>query len=121
MKSILIIGGSGFIGRHLIDTLYDRNKNISLLDLIKIKPLNKKKLLNILKKYKTIFTLEENMPFGGISFLISNIIATNNLNIKLVSFSLPEKYLFDSGPRDWMHKKYGLDKKKIIKKIDKFI
>ena len=100
---------------------HDRNKNISFLDLIKVKPVNEKKLLNILVKYKTIFTLEENMPFGGISFLISNIIATNNLNIKLVKFSLPEKYLFDSGPRDWMHKKYGLDKKKIIKEIDKFI
>jgi len=29
--------------------------------------------------------------------------------------------VFDSEPRDWMHKKYGLDRKKIIKKIDKFI
>ena len=61
------------------------------------------------------------MPFGGISYLLSNLIVKNNLKTKLVSYSLPEKYLFNSGPRNWMQKKYGLDKNKIIKEINKYI
>ena len=48
-------------------------------------------------------------------------IVKNNLKTKLVAYTLPEKYLFNSGPRNWMQKKYGLDKNKIIQKINKYI
>ena len=61
------------------------------------------------------------MPFGSMSYLLSNLIVKNNLKTKLVAYTLPEKYLFNSGPRNWMQKKYGLDKNKIIQKINKYI
>ena len=36
---------------------------ISFLDLIQVKPVNENKLVRIIKKYKYIFSIEENMPF----------------------------------------------------------
>ena len=101
----------------IVKFLKSKNKKISHLDLIQVKPLKENKIKDILKKYDLIFSIEENMPFGGISYLLSNLIVKYRLKSKLISYSLPEKYLFNSGPRDWMQKKYGLDKNKIIKEV----
>ena len=119
-KSKIIIVSTGIMSQtshEIVKFLKSKNKKISHLDLIQVKPLKENKIKDILKKYDLIFSIEENMPFGGISYLLSNLIVKYRLKSKLISYSLPEKYLFNSGPRDWMQKKYGLDKNKIIKKV----
>ena len=122
-KSKIIIVSTGIMSQasnEIAEYLKSKNKKISHLDLIQVKPLKENKIRDILKKYDVIFSIEENMPFGGISYLLSNLIVKYRLKSKLIPFSLPEKYLFNSGPRDWMQKKYGLDKKKIIREILKY-
>ena len=95
------------------------DKKFSILDIIRFKPLNKKKVQNIVKKYNNIICLEENVPHGGVASLISSIIAENSLKKKFIKKTLPDKFLFDSGPREWMQNKYGLEKIKILKDMNK--
>jgi len=67
MKRILVTGGSGFIGRHVVNSLIKRNYKVTILDLINPKRkdvkfvkgsiLNKKLIKPLLKKNKLVFHL----------------------------------------------------------------
>ena len=67
MKKILVTGGSGFIGRHVVDSLIKRNYKVTILDLVDPKRndinfvrgsiLNKKLIKSLLKKNKLVFHL----------------------------------------------------------------
>ena len=103
------------------EELKKKNIKVSILDVVRIKPFNNISIKKIVKKYKNIFTLEENMPHGGISSLISEIIVKMDDKKKFQKFSLPDKYLFESGPRDWMHKKNKLDYLSITNEILKIL
>jgi transketolase len=103
------------------EALIKNRINISVLDLVQIKPLKTSSIYNIIKNYKNIISIEENMPFGGIGSIISEIIATKKINVNFLKINLPDEFLFNSGSRDWMHDKYGLSKNKILKKIKVFI
>jgi len=67
MKKILVTGGSGFIGKHVVNSLVKRNYKVTILDLINPKRkdvkfvkgsiLNKKLIKSLLKKNKLVFHL----------------------------------------------------------------
>ena len=118
-KEILILS-TGITTQKAIDIsneLKKQNISVGVVDIIRFKPLNENKLLQSIKDCKKVVTLEENIPSGGIGSAVSEIIVSNNLNCKLTKFSLKNDYLFDSGPREWMHDNHGLNRKDIIKEI----
>ncbi len=67
MKKILVTGGSGFIGRHVVNSLLKRKYKVTLLDLVNPKRkdvrfvkgsiLNKKLIKSLLKENKIVFHL----------------------------------------------------------------
>jgi transketolase len=92
------------------------NINIGVIDLYIIKPLNLD-IINYLKKYKTIITLEEHYLNGGIGSLISEIITDNNLSLKLLRMGVKDSFIYEYGGRDNIHKKLGIDADSVIEKI----
>lgn len=105
-----------------VKEMLKKNKiDVSILDIVRIKPLKSYSIYNIIKKYNNIITVEENMPFGGIGSIVSEIIAMNKISTNFYKFHLPDKFLFNSGSREWMHKKYGLGRDRIFKKVIRFM
>ena len=105
-----------------VKEMLKKNKiDVSILDIVRIKPLKNYSICNIIKKYNNIITIEENMPFGGIGSIVSEIIAMNQINTNFHKFHLPDEFLFNSGSREWMHEKYGLSRDKIFKKLIRFM
>jgi len=105
-----------------VKEMLNKNKiDVSILDLIRIKPLKNDTIYNIIKKYNNIITIEENMPFGGIGSIVSEIIAMNQIYTNFHKLHLPDEFLFNSGSREWMHEKYGLSKDKVFKKLIRFM
>ena len=105
-----------------VKEMLNKNKiDVSILDLVRIKPLKNDTIYNIIKKYNNIITIEENMPFGGIGSIVSEIIAMNQIYTNFHKFHLPDEFLFNSGSREWMHEKYGLSKDKVFKKLIRFM
>ncbi len=96
------------------------NQNIGVIDLYIIKPLNLE-ILNSLKKYKTIITLEEHYLTGGIGSLISELITDNNLQLKLLRMGVRDAFVYDYGGRDYIHKKLEIDSGSVIEKIKTLI
>ena len=109
-KNILVTGGSGFIGSHVVDALIKRNYNVTVFDLIKPKKnnvkfikgsiLDKNLIRFALKKNKLIFHLAavsdinkvKDMPTKTIS---TNILGTANL-LEASRKAKVERFIFAS-------------------------
>lgn len=103
----------------IIEELNKSNYNIDLFNIFSIKEINPK-VLNYLKQYEKIITIEEqNLP-GGIGSIISEIIAENNINVPLKRFGIDDKYILKCGNRDWLKKNYSLNEKTLYRNIKNF-
>ena len=93
---------------------------IGIIDLYQINPINDKKLIKLISKYKKIITIEENIYNGGIGSLIANLILDNNLNLNLKRIALKNEQCFKYGSIDWLHKHYSIDQKSLTKIVYSF-
>ena len=119
-KSILIIGSGGILEEafsakeELIEDF-----DIGIASFYKLKPLNKKKLLELFKEYQLVISLEENNVNGGIYSILAKIINESDLLINLISLSINDKFNYVVGSQKYLRKINNIDKnsiKKIIRK-----
>jgi len=88
--------------------------NVGVIDIFFLKPINSDLLYKTLKKYEYIVTLEEGfINKGGLDGLVLDILNSKNSNIKLKKIGFEDKYVFDVGGRDYLHKLHGLDEESI--------
>lgn len=93
-------------------------KDIGVVDVFMLKPIDNELLYNALKKYEVIITLEEALiNGGGLDSLISKLLHDNQSDIKLTSLGFNDKYVFDLGDRDHLHKINNLDEESINRTI----
>lgn len=93
----------------------------SIIDIYKIKPLNKELLLNKLKNVKCIVTIEEQTIIGGIGSAVCEVLSDYGINIPIMRFGINDEYCELYGDRDWLHKYYGLDIVTLSKKIERWL
>lgn len=104
----------------LSNILGKKHLQLDIIDLIKLKPINEKKLINCLKKYKNIFVIDENTFSGGISSILSEIFTKNNFKRQINFYCLKNTQdVGFYGNRDWLHKRNKLDVKSLMKDITK--
>lgn len=93
-------------------------KDIGVIDIFLLKPVNNELLYNALKKYEYIITIEEALiNNGGLDSLISKILHGNKSTIKLKSLGVNDKHIFDLGDRNHLHKINNLDEESIIRTV----
>ncbi len=96
--------------------LQGKKINVGVLDMFILKPVNEELLFEVLKQYKCIITIEEGfINKGGLDSLILNVINKYQLSIKLKKLGFDDKYVFDLGNRNYLHKINALDEESIIK------
>ncbi|MFI3256282.1 MAG: 1-deoxy-D-xylulose-5-phosphate synthase [Psittacicella sp.] len=116
-KNIIILN----FGALLSEAINPSNQlNATLLDMKVIKPLNIKYILNILKSYKYVITLEDNTLISGAGSLISSLVHEYNLNLHVKSLGYKD-YFIEHGSRKSILQNSDLDSKGIIKSINQFI
>lgn len=98
------------------------NRNIGVIDMFMLKPICEGSLFELIKKYKTIITIEEGfVNKGGMDSLVSNLLRNKNSDIILKSFGFGDNYVFKCGDREVLYEAGGLCQKdmiSIIKKIN---
>ena len=99
------------------EELNNRLVSTGVVDLYRIKPLNKEKLLKIIDNSKRLVTLEENTIIGGIGSAVSELLSDNGKTIPLKRIALPDQHCFESGDRESLLAFYNLDINGIIKTI----
>ena len=101
--------------------LSNKNCEVSLYDVWKLKPLNSNLLKLNLENYDRIVTIEEQSLDGGFGSIISEFICDNQLPHKLLRLGLPEKFIFENGTRDHLIDTHGLSVEEIYNKIENFV
>jgi transketolase len=96
-----------------------KNNKIGLLNLSSLKPINEKKLINILNKYKKIIIIEDHYILGGLGSIISDIVLKNNIKVKVLSHGMTQGFI-DSDIPENLEKIYKLDPESIRTLVDKF-
>lgn len=96
-------------GYLLLKDLGYKNKLISIKQL---KPLDKEHLIKLLSDVKKVITVENHTIYGGIASAVSEIIAENNLDIKLIKIGVNDTFT-ESGKTVEVKEKYGLSAENI--------
>ena len=110
-KIVIISHGKMF---HRCLEIYKSESNkFSCVDLIRSKPFPQE-LSKLINKCKGIVVVDEQSPSGNLSSCIFEGFSNQNYFPKIVSKSLPEKYVFENGGRNYLLDINGLSNKDII-------
>ncbi len=93
---------------------------VSVIDLYRIKPINKELLLFWLKNFGNVIVLEEHLEYSGIGSTIADFICDNNIQVRFKRFGVKD-YIHDYGDREFVDKQIGLDVDTLTNKIEEFI
>lgn len=89
-----------------------------VIDLFRLKPLNKEQLLPLLKTYRAIVTYEEHLLAGGMGSSILELLHDNNVNCHpVLRIGQDDRFVLDLGGRQEIWKIYGLDPDAVTQKI----
>lgn len=92
--------------------------HIGLIDIFMIRPIDERMLFEELSKYNCVVTLEEAfINKGGLDSFIASILDTRKSKISLRRMGFGDKYVFDIGSRDYLHKLNGLDDVSVTRSI----
>ena len=120
-NDILVLSHGSILGqiRASVEALKKKNINVELVNVVSLKPIDDS-IITLFKKYKKIITIEEHTSVGGLSTIIYEKLLKNEINSKLFSISLPDKF-GPTGTYNYLLKYHGLDSESITKKIIKII
>lgn len=83
-----------------------------------IKPLDDELILNLAKKNRAIFTIEEHSTIGGLGSVVANLLMRKGQTKNVFHpFGVEDVFIKDVGDREYLLKKAGLDPETISKKI----
>jgi len=95
--------------------LKEKGIRAEIINLPSIRPLEKRAIIESLRKTGFAITVEEHSQHGGIGSLVSEIIAEQGIACKLVRLGFPEGQFAVSGPRDEMRQHIGIDAHSVAK------
>lgn len=93
----------------------------TVIDLFRIKPLNRRLILDICNKVSGIVTLEEHFITGGIGSAISEILIEEGKAYHFLRLGIEDSFSRDYGDRDDLRKAKGLDVDSILQKIIRWL
>jgi transketolase len=96
------------------------NLDIELINCHTLKPLDKKTILNSVKKTKACLTLEDHQVFGGLGASIAMVLA-QNYPVPLKILAVEDRFGESARKETELIKKFNLDNQTIIKEIKKFL
>lgn len=116
--SIAIIT-TGVIAHKVLEIAGDRN--VKVVDIIKLKPLPEDSIEAVLKNIKNIITVEEHVLTGGLGSIIANLVVDKKIPVNVKRIGFPVKRFLECRSRDSMLRNYKLDNKGIIKEIENVV
>ena len=101
--------------------IYNKEPNkFFCVDIFRSKPFPED-LPKIVSPCKGIVAVDEQSPLGNLSSCIFEGFSHQNFFPKIISKSLPEKYIFENGGREYLLNKFGLSNDDIIQASKKLI
>jgi transketolase len=115
---VAIISCGNILG-NCIDAALSLKKNkisCSVINMHTIKPIDKKKIVEISKKFKLIITVEEHNIIGGLGSAVAEVLSGEISSSKLLRIGADD-YYSSGGSYEYLKNIYGLSVQKIIRTI----
>ncbi len=115
----ICIVSSGFMTHMALEISKNINSDaIGVVDVFMLKPINEKSLLEVLKQYKTVITLEEAfIGKGGLDSLVLALVNDCQADIQVKRFGFKDEYVFKFGNRDFLYGQSGFNKESVLEWI----
>ncbi len=91
--AIISIGTPGNTALELANEMQKENINLSVYDMIFVKPLDMTLLHEIFETHEHVISIEDNSLAGGFGSSLAEIISDKNYNIKLTRLGIPDKFI----------------------------
>ena len=115
--AIISYGISIKIANEVFEELKKRGQNNSLISCHTIKPLDKKKMREILESHEKTIVIEEHVPHGGLSSRIKEISHDFKIKKEIKCFTLRDEFIHFYGNHDQFLDVHGLSASKILDQI----
>jgi len=118
-EDICIIA-TGIMVHQALEVASDLEKDgtkAGVIDLHRIKPINKDLLIKSIQGYSRIITMEEHLLAGGMGSAIAEIFVDENITKPLLRIGQNDQFIFEMGGRQAIWEKSGLDVPTILEKI----
>lgn len=121
----LVIISTGYVTHTAIkvaDNLSKKGYSITVVDLIHLTKFNRKKIIKDIGSTNIIVTLEEGfIGRGGLDSIFLNIFNQYKIKKKYKIMGVEPDYVFEIGPREYIHELVGIGPKKITKELIKLL
>ena len=117
-KIVFISHGKMF--HKCLDLLKSDPNKFTCIDIFRAKPFPKD-LSKELSSIKNIIVVDEQSPSGNLSSCVFEGFSESKYYPKIISKSLPEKYVFENGGREYLLNKFGLSKEDLLEASKKLI
>ena len=117
-KDILFIATGQLVSDALIvaKELEEDGYNVEVIDMFTIKPLDINMILERTKDKEKVFTIENHSINNGLGSSVAEVIAENNIPVKLHRIGVNERF-GQVGTPDFLQREFGLDSKSIKQNI----
>ena len=102
--------------KQIVDSLKEIGINAKLINSRFLKPIDENYLINNLVKIERIVTIEDASIVGGLGSEIERIIFENGLDIDVIKFAYPDKFI-KQGAVSEIEERFGMDKENIERLI----
>lgn len=118
-KDIAIIATGNIVSNALEAAKIISKSNISttVISMHTLKPIDKQLIKRLSKKFSIIVSVEEHSIIGGLGSSISELIAENKYQVKLIRIGIPDRFIFEIGSQNFLREIVWLSPKQIAKKI----
>ncbi|MFP4041289.1 MAG: transketolase C-terminal domain-containing protein [Bacteroidales bacterium] len=114
--AILTIGHVGNFATEAIGKLLEKSYSIAHYDMRFVKPLDKKLLHEIGKKFKKIITIEDGTVVGGFGSAVLEFLNENGYQVQVKRMGIPDRFI-EHGSQPELYQECGYDVQGIIKTI----
>ena len=114
--AIIAIGDRVHNALEAKEELLKQGIDVSVVDLLFVKPYDQKLVQEILKEHDYIITYENHNIYGGIGDLIASEIATSDCTCKLIKMGIPDTFVVH-GTLPYLEEKYHISTNDVIQTV----
>ena len=118
---ILATGNMVLTALSVTELLAKHSINTGVVDVFRIKPLNKEVLLKAISKAQYVVTLEEHSVIGGLGSAVAEVLAENSSSVKFNRLGLPDDFYRRYGTRQFLQSEIGLDAEGLSKRLAEMV
>lgn len=100
--------------------LAEQGCDAAVVDLFRVKPVNKELLFSLIRKAPRVVTMEEHVLAGGMGGMIAEWFVDEGIEKPLLRIGQNDRFAFEYGGREVIWKTYGLDVDSVVDRIHKW-